>query len=646
MCGIFGLLRLDGRDVDPSPLASMGDATRHRGPDDGGLFVDGPCALGMRRLSIIDVQGGHQPLATPDRKQWLVCNGEIYNYRELREALTSRGHRFLTHSDCETLLALYRDHDDDLVGALNGMFAFALWDADRRRLLLGRDRLGIKPLYTWTDGVHFAFASEAKALLVLPWLRAELDPKSLASYLHLGYVPAPRSMLRGVRKLPAATTLGIERGRVREQRYWRIPSFVDTATTPEEWTLRLRAGIEESVRKQMVADVPIGAFLSGGLDSSAVVAMMARHTTAPVRTYSIGFSGSGAENFYNELPWARIVANRFATDHHEIVVKPDIVGLLPKLLWHMDEPVADTAFVTTFLVSAFARQDVTVILSGVGGDEILGGYRRYLGDVYHRRFAALPTWAKAFGRHVAKRLPADRHSRLLNVARYAKAFIATADLAPAERYSAYVQVFAPAEIDAMLVTSVNVDDAIAAAFAQAEGRDPLHRMLVVDAATQLPDDLLLLTDKMTMAPSLECRVPLLDHELVALCAAIPADIKIRGGELKSLMKRSLIGLLPPEIVNRRKRGFGAPIGAWLKRDLAPLLARMLSPQLLEQRGLLRSDAVQRLIADHCASRTDGTDRLFALLALEVWSRVVLDRRSPDDVADEMRESMASAKLAA
>ncbi|HVO87702.1 MAG TPA: asparagine synthase (glutamine-hydrolyzing) [Casimicrobiaceae bacterium] len=637
MCGIHGYLRFDGGAAERAPLDAMGAVTVHRGPDDAGMHLDGPCAIGMRRLSIIDVAGGHQPLCSADGKLWLVCNGEIYNYRELRAELIARGHRFATHSDCEVILPLYREMGDAFVQRLNGMFGFALWDAERKRLLVGRDRLGIKPIYTLQDGARFAFASEAKALLALPGVTAALNEDALAGYLHLGYVCAPDSLLRGIRKLPPATLLAVENGKVTEQRYWRVSGAIDSTRDSEDWIAAVRARLEESVRMQMVSDVPIGAFLSGGIDSSAVVGMMSKHSSGPVRTYSIGFGGSAADDYYNELPYARVIARKFATDHHEIVVTPDVVDLLPKLVWHLDEPIADTAFITTYLVSKFAREDVTVILSGVGGDEIFGGYRRYLGDHLHRRFAALPGWLQQLAVRTGRHLPADRHSTLLNIARYAKAFLAAAELPPEQRYAAFLQVHAQAELDNLLVQRRELPDAIGAAFRAAGGNDPLNRMLAVDAETQLPDDLLMLTDRMTMATSLECRVPLLDHELVELTARIPAEVKIKGGELKHLMKRALADLLPTDILQRRKRGFGTPMGAWLKRDLAPVLRGVLSPSTLAARGLFRPEAVRDLIAAHEANRVDGTDRLLALMNLEIWSRVYLDRRAPNDVAAELRE---------
>jgi asparagine synthase (glutamine-hydrolysing) len=644
MCGIHGLIQLDGARVESALLSRMGRVTAHRGPDDEGQHIDGNAGIAMRRLSVIDLAGGHQPISNADDTLWLVCNGEIYNYRELRSELQAKGYRFKTASDVEVLLHLYDAEGDEFVHRLNGMFDFALWDARRRRLLIGRDRLGVKPLYVRQDAARLAFATEAKALLELPGATAELDRDAVAGYLHLGYVAAPGCIFKGIRKLPPATLLAVEGGQVREWRYWRVSPRIDRAATEQEWITRVRDRMEKSVHMQMVADVPIGAFLSGGVDSSAVVAYMARHTPHPVRTYSIGFEGGAAEALYNELPYARRVAELFGTQHREIVVKPDVVGLLPRLLWHMDEPVADTAFLTTYLVSEFARQDVTVILSGVGGDELFGGYRRYLGGQYAAKFHRLPAWARRLATAAAGRLPSDRHSGALNMLRLAKAFIASADMDPDLRYRSYLQVMARADVAAMLMQpqpdAPDAPDALAQAFAGAGNEDDLNRMLAVDAETQLPDDLLMLTDKMSMAVSLECRVPLLDHELVELAATMPADIKVRDRQLKHVMKQALVGVLPNDILYRAKRGFGTPMGAWLKRELAPLLRELLAPEVVARRGLFRQAAIDRLVADHQANRIDGTDALTALMNLEIWSRVYLDRHEPAEVAAELKSHLA------
>jgi asparagine synthase (glutamine-hydrolysing) len=435
--------------------------------------------------------------------------------------------------------------------------------------------------------------------------------------------------------------LTAERGRVDQRRYWRVPSEVDRARAESAWFHEVRSRLEESVQMQMVSDVPIGAFLSGGIDSSAVVAFMSAHSDRPVKTYSIGFAGGGAEAYYNELPYARQVADLFKTDHHEILVRPDVVSLLPRLLWHMDEPVADTAFITTYLVSEFARKDVTVILSGVGGDELFGGYRRYLGNHYQARFDRLPAGLRKAAFALGEKLPSDRHSPLLNAMRLAKGFLSSAGLPLEERYRSYVEVFSDDEAAALLLEHPATDgDPLAAAFREATSPDDLNRMFAVDAATQLPDDLLLLTDRMSMAVSLECRVPLLDHELVELAARMPGDVKIRGGRLKHAMKAALADVRPRDIIERKKRGFGTPMGAWLKGELAPLLRELLSEPSVEARGLFRYPEIAKLISAHESNRIDGTDRLLALLNFEIWARIYIDARAPADVADELKVAAA------
>lgn len=641
VCGIYGIVNLNGEAAEPQLMDRMGAATSHRGPDDQGVHADGECVIGMRRLSIIDLSGGHQPLHNEDGSLWLVCNGEIYNFRELRKELQAKGHRFLSGSDCETIIHAYAEYGDDFVLKLNGMFGFALWDAERRRLLVGRDRLGIKPMYVHRDSRRLVFSTEAKAILTLPGFSAQIDPVALDSYLQLGYVAAPRSLFAGIAKLPPACLLTVERGRVEQRRYWSMPNTIDREATEADWIESMREQMERSVRMQMVSDVPIGAFLSGGIDSSAVVGYMARHSEFPIKTYAIGFSGSSADEYYNELPYARRVAELFGTDHHEIVVKPDVVALLPRLLWHLDEPVSDTAFITTYLISEFARRDVTVILSGVGGDELFGGYRRYLGSHYLSRFDRLPGWFRRGAVWAGAMLPADRHSGVLNTMRLAKGFLLSAELSFEERYRSYVQVFGDEMTKRLLrVAPSRSENPIREAFAQAHGEDQLNRLLAVDSATQLPDDLLMLTDKMSMATSLECRVPLLDHELVERAARMPEEIKVRKGQLKYAMKKALEGLLPLDILHRQKRGFGTPMGAWLKGGLTRLVDHLLSESSVRTRGLFHYPTVREAIEAHVQSREDNTDQILSLLNLEVWARIYLDRRSHQDVADELAKAMA------
>jgi asparagine synthase (glutamine-hydrolysing) len=640
MCGIYGQLRFDGQAVSGALLTAMGNAMIHRGPDDEGIFLDRAVGLGMRRLSIIDLTGGYQPFTALNDNLALVANGEIYNFPELRSELERAGHHFRSQSDCETILWGYLEWGlDRLLKKLNGMFAFALWDSRSQQLLVARDRIGIKPIYYHFDGKVFSFASEAKSLFPAG-VRASFNRHALPAYLGLGYVPAPHTLLANIHKLPVASVAMIKNQQLRLRPYWSLPTETDASLNEAQWKERVRAQLEESVAMQMVSDVPLGAFLSGGIDSSTVVAYMARHASGPVKTYAIGFDGDAASRYYNELPHARQVAQRFGTEHHEILVRPEVAELLPRLLWHLDEPISDSAFLTTYLVSEFARREVTVILSGVGGDELFGGYRRYLGEQYMGTYQRLPAMARSLLQRVARRLPADRHSGWLNMARLARAFILSAELPFEDRYRSYVQMFAPEAIAALCDTRNGAEDPIARAFAQAGSSDSLNRLLYVDSVTQLADDLLLLTDKMSMSVSLECRVPLLDHRLVELAAAMPASIKIRRGRLKHLLKEALRGTLPDEILDRPKRGFGAPMGAWLRSQLLPLMQQVLSPKSIKARGLFNPQAVLQVKQQHLSQQADHTDHLQAVMNLELWCRLYLDGDSVDQLKDELVQAAA------
>ena len=639
MCGIYGILSVsEGKAEHPDILDRMGNIMVHRGPDDYGAYVEPGIWLGMRRLSIIDVEGGHQPIPNETETVWTVCNGEIYNFRELRTELSQHGHMFRSNSDSEVVVHAYEHYGDEFVTRLDGMYGFAVWDVKRRRLLVGRDRLGIKPLYYFNDGSRLIFASEAKSILAVPGVRAELDHVALKEYLTLGYTPAPYSMFRGIQKLPPASMLVWENGRCEIRTYWQFPNEVDVLMNEQEWAESVREQFEAAVVSQMVSDVPLGAFLSGGIDSSSVVAMMANNSVQPVKTYAIGFEDSEGGRYYNELPYARRVAELFGTDHKEILVKPDVARLLPDLLWHMDEPMADAAFITTYLVAEFARRDVTVILSGVGGDELFGGYRRYLGEYYGQYYNRLPEWMR---RHVltpiARRLPSDRHSPLLNLSRYARSFMLSNALSFEERYRTYVQVFNRAQRGRLLQESMHADtDSLGTVLAESGYSDTLQRLLYADLSTQLPDDLLMLTDKMTMAVSLECRVPILDQRLVELSARMPTKFKIHGRQLKHILKVAFNDILPDDILHRKKRGFGAPMGAWVKGALSPLMKYILSKESIQARGIFDWEEVERTIVLHEANREDHTDHLLALMNFEIWSRMYLDGLSPEEVSAQLQ----------
>lgn len=635
MCGIYGVI-----DVAQTGSASrdlierMGAVVTHRGPDDDGTYMERNVAFGMRRLSIIDLAGGHQPISNEDGTVWVVCNGEIYNYRELRTRLEGRGHSFRTQSDTEVLVHLYEDYGIKLVGLLRGMFAFALWDKARSRMILARDRLGKKPLYIRKEAKRLLFASEIKSILQDSSIPRNIDVQALKEYLALGYVPAPRTLFEGIEKVLPGHFIVIEDSRIQECEYWDAQFGAIDAYSEEEWQDIIRDKLLEAVRIRMVSDVPLGAFLSGGIDSSAIVAAMARLTSQPVKTYSIGFEGEDA--YYNELSYARIVAQRYGTDHHDIIVRPNVADLLPKLIWYMDEPIADSAFITTYLVAKLAREEVAVILSGVGGDELFGGYRRYLGESLHSYYMKLPSAVRAHWLPwLVNKLPQDRHSRWKNYMRYGAAFVNSADRTASERYLSYITVFTPTALSSLLQPDVLLSDGpgtltetdvMAEYLARCGETDELGQAIYLDLKTSLPDDLLLLTDKMTMAASVECRAPFLDHELVELTARMPSHLKVHGLSMKYLLKKALKPWLPGKILRRPKRGFGAPLGAWLRRDLDTLVQDTLSEPQVKRRGIFRWEAVRALIASHNASQKDCSDHLLALITFEIWCRLFIDSR--------------------
>lgn len=633
MCGIYGVVDLA---LEPAPgralMARMGSVIHHRGPDDEGVYFGHGIALGMRRLSIIDVSGGHQPITNETGTIWVINNGEIYNFQELRDQLTKNGHRFLTNSDTEVLVHLYEQEGLDFVKRLRGMFALAIWDEPRSRLVLVRDRLGKKPLYVRREPNRLLFASEIKSILQAEGVPRRLDHGALPEYLSLGYVPAPRTLFEGIEKVLPGHMLVVEKGRITDREYWDV-SFDQVENRPEEqWIAMVREKLLESVRLRLISDVPLGAFLSGGIDSSSVVAAMAQIVSQPIKTYSIGFAGE--DKFYDELPYARIVAKAFQTDHHEIIVRPQVAELLPKLIWHMDEPIADSALITTYLVSRLARESVTVILSGVGGDELFGGYRRYLGDSLRRYYSLLPAVIRrSWLPRLLNSLPQDRSSGWKNNIRYASAFVKADASEPVARYSSFVGVFSP-EVRAHLMRHAmsNSDEngntvasqVLQKYFSRCRGADSLHQLMYVDIKTSLADDLLLLTDKASMAASIECRAPFIDHELVELTSRIPSNLKVRGFTMKYLLKKVVEPWLPKEILHRKKRGFGAPVGSWLRKDLEVMMQDTLSEEQILKRGLFDPATIKGIIADHQAQRSDHTDHLLGLINLELWCRLFLD----------------------
>lgn len=630
MCGIVGLTYRNQQHPAELPIIrAMCDAIVHRGPDDQGQYVDRNVGIGMRRLSIIDLAGGHQPMFNDDESIAVVFNGEIYNCRELRKELESCGHRFRSHSDTEVLVRGYEQWGDDLPRRLNGMFAFSILDRRKQRVFIARDHIGIKPLYIYEDNEQIAWASEIKALLKVPGITAELDESALFDFLQFGYVPAPRTMFRGIRKLEPATCLVIEQGEIKSWKYWEL-EYSSENKSVAEWCEELRELLADAVRLQLMSDVPLGAFLSGGLDSSAIVAMMRELGVGNISTYAIGFGGQDA--FHNELSKAAVVAKKFETNHHEIVVEPNVTELLYPLIEQLDEPITDTSFLVTYLVSKLARETVTVILSGVGGDEIFAGYRRYLGprlqNIYQmvpgpiRRGVVLP---------LLNQLPVDRGSAIKSLFRYARGFASQAEQAAPQRYQGYVSVFNNGQRNSILSPafaereSNHRSQQVADFYTAANTSDPLNRMMYADLKTSMVDSLLAFTDKMTMAVSLEARVPLLDYRLVEMTARIPPSLKLRGMRgMKHIFKEAMRDRLPEDIITQKKQGFGTPISRWFRSSLQPLLKDVLSRERIERRGYFNADAVSKIMDDHMQQRADHSEHILALLTFEVWHQIYLD----------------------
>ena len=618
----------------PAALAAMVRTLRHRGPDDAGQVALPGAGLGMRRLSIIDVAGGRQPFASEDGAVHLVGNGEIYNHQTVRAELVSAGHAFASGSDIEVAVHAYEEWGTAFVERLHGMFALALWDARSRTLVAARDRAGEKPLYYARTPRGLLLASEIKALLVAPDVSREVDLDALDQFLTYEYVITPRTIFSAVRRLPAAHYLVYRNGELVVARYWQAPAGAGATWSDEEAASALRETLGRAVARQMMSDVPLGAFLSGGIDSSAIVALMseaARRDRSAVNTFSMGF----ADGSYNELPHARRVAEHFATRHREGEVVPDVVELFDRLIVHLDEPFADVSLFPTFLVSELARAHVTVALSGDGGDELFGGYDAYEADRLARRIAAaVPRPAsRALAALAALLPPSEKKKGLVN---RLKRFTAGLVDAPPEiahyRWMTYAspaakrRLYTPALRDALAGTDVYrpVRDALRGAGTD----DLLNRQLYTDLSIYLADDILVKVDRMSMAASLETRAPFLDVDVMELAFAMPGRLKIRGRERKYVLKRALADVLPASILERSKEGFSIPMKNWLKRDLAPLMHDLLSPERLRRRGWVEPDAVAARVAAHTAGRENHAHLLFSLMVLERWAQAFLDPAAP------------------
>jgi asparagine synthase (glutamine-hydrolysing) len=605
MCGICGIASSHG-PADLDRIAAMSATLVHRGPDSFGEYVDGPVAIAARRLSIIDLETGDQPIANEDGTIHVVQNGELYNYRELRRELERAGHRFRTSGDTEVLLHLYEEHGDTFAARLRGMFAVAIWDARRRRLVLARDRFGIKPLYYRDVGGELSFASELRALP-----RGEIDLDAVEAFLAFNSIPAPLTIFREVRKLPAGHVLSWENGELRLERFARPAPAVEQRDDEEaELVEELRARLRDSVRAHLVSDVPVGVLLSGGVDSALLAAVAAEESSEPVRTFSIGFE----ERSFDELGDARRVAERYGTQHRELVLRPDAALLLPALAEAFDEPFADSSALPTYLVSQLAASDVKVALSGEGGDELFGGYYTYAADLLAARVGGLARVA----RPLVERLPSSDSRASFDYR--AKRFVRAAHLPPLERHHGWKEIFSP-DLRAELTGRRNgfdPVDVLRTRYAETAGADELARLQDVDLGVYLVDDLLVKTDRASMAHSLEARVPYLDTAVTNLALALPTRHKVRALVKKVLLRKAAEPLLPPEIVHGKKRGFSIPAAAWLRGELEPFARDTLAPDRLRRQGFFRPETVARVLDDHVSGREDLSRQLWGLLAFTLW----------------------------
>lgn len=618
MCGIAGILCLSNeRPVGLDELRRMCAVMTHRGPDDEGLHAARGAGLAMRRLSILDLVNGQQPVENEDGSVRVVLNGEIYNFQALRMELEARGHRFRSRTDTETIVHLYEEEGIDCVHRLRGMFAFALWDSRREELLVARDRIGIKPLYYAEVDGRLAFASELKSLLELPAVERAIDWGAFRSLLAAGVTPIDRSIIRGVRKLPPGHRIVASRRRgVVLEKYWDLDFEPDYGRREEAVVEELRWRLEEAVRLHMVSDVPVGAFLSGGVDSSAVAAIMSRFARGPIQTFSIGFR----EPDFDESGDARRVAERLGTEHHELVLQPDPVAVIDELPWHLDEPFADSSAIPTFMVSKLAAGHVKVALSGDGGDELFAGYDKYVVERRERRYDRVPLLLRRAAGTVARRLPDGARG---------KNFLRHASLSALGRYLDACTLFPDDEVDRLLKPEIleRVSEERPWAFEteclQSANRDWLSSLQYLDFKSYLPLDILTKVDRTSMAHSLEVRVPLLDHELVEFAARITPGLKLHRSTRKYVFKRALAGLVPPEVLDRPKRGFAVPLGAWFRGELTSVLRDVLVTQRSRERGLWRPERIETLLRRHQQGRALD-HQLWLLLSFELWCRRFLD----------------------
>ncbi len=627
MCGIVGYVNADGSPADRAVLERMNAAIRHRGPDEDGYLVEGGVALAMQRLAIIDLAGGQQPIHNADRTKWIVFNGEIYNYRDLRKDLEARGHQLYTNSDTEAILHLYEDHGADCVQHLRGMFAFAIWDSVDRSLFIARDRVGKKPLlYSHRPNGDLVFGSEFTALLEHPAVSRDIDHQAIDAYLTYTCVPAPMTAYKEIRKLEPGNWLRWKDGEIQTQRYW-LPDFSKKIDVSEEEAIEETTRLlRESTSMRMISEVPLGAFLSGGVDSSTIVALMAQESSTPVKTFSIGFE----EEDYSELKYARTVAQHVGAEHHEFVVKPDALEILPTLVEHYGEPYADSSAVPTYYVSRETRKHVTVALNGDGGDESFAGYERYVAMRMAESYHKIPGFLrKPFIEFPASMIPTSelKRSRVRDV----KRFLRGASMSKVERYFQWNSAFDRSSKTDLYTRefrqTLNGHDAsevLGGWFEKANGIGIIDATMMVDQMTYLPNDLLVKVDIASMANSLEARSPFLDHNVIEFAATLPEKLKVSGGDTKSFLKKVAARLVPKEVIYRRKMGFGVPVGKWFRSEMKGFVREILLSEKALNRGVIRPEELRRYVEEHTEARQDHSFRLWSLLMLELWFQRFID----------------------
>jgi asparagine synthase (glutamine-hydrolysing) len=640
MCGIAGKISLK-EPVDPRLIAKMCGTIAHRGPDSYGAFIEGGVGLGIQRLAIIDLETGDQPIFNEDRSVVVVLNGEIYNFQELRAQLSKSGHTFSTRSDTEVIVHLYEEYGDDCVRHLRGMFAFALWDNRRQRLLLARDRIGKKPLYYAFKHDCLWFGSEAKAILRDPAVPREVDYGAIDAFLQYQHVPSSYCAFSALSKLGAGHVLVFDNGTIQTHRYWKLSyeKRESESASDEEMRESIRSHLLEATRLRLRSDVPLGAFLSGGVDSSAVVAAMAQQVSGRVKTFTIGFPIARLD----ERSYAREIAEVFDTDHHEFVVEPDIVEMLPRLAWHYSEPFADQSAVPSFYLSEMTRAHVTVALNGDGGDESFGGYRRYFGNDMARRLERVPKLtSKAFALALARVGTGSKQdslrARLLRLSR-------ALQLDAPDRYAMWIACFDRREREQIYtheflarVRTTDVGAVVRDPYEASDAPTLIERLLDVDTQTFLADQLLVKMDVASMAESLEVRSPLLDQSFMEMAAGFPLSAKVSGATSKRLLKDAVRPWIPHHILDRPKQGFTMPIAEWLRQELRALPAAILLSPSARDRGLFRPEEIERLIIDHQRGATDNSNKLWALLQLELWFRTYIDRVPDGPVSLDFAEA--------